>query len=284
MPLKSIMLFCATVIGFGIAFPLTNVAVSSIPSLWVATGRSSVALLVLGAFLLSSRRSFTAFKSLNAAHLCVGILTGVIPYILIAWGQTVITSSLGGVLFASTPLMTLFLGFLLFKMPFPKVSAIIGGLVGIVGVAVAFVGPTDFTDSSFHGAFATVLASASYAIGGLLLHRIRPPDIVAFSTIQLVPASFILLVISSCFSIVDLPNISMSSLVALLLLGFAGTAIPLVCLFVFIEREGAKTASVTTFFIPFVALAVGISVLGEPFLMTMLLGLFIMLAGTFLIS
>lgn len=278
------MLFCATVIGFGIAFPLTNIAVSSIPSLWVATGRSFIALAVLGAFLLFTRRTLFAFKSLNAAHIYVGILTGVIPYILIAWGQTIITSSLGGVLFASTPLLTLLLGFLLFKMPFPKVSALIGGLWGIAGVAVAFVSPVDLNNSSFHGALATILAAASYAIGGLYINRIRPTNIVAFSTIQLIPASFILLIISTYFSVVDLPNIRMSSWIALLLLGLAGTAIPLVSLFVFIAHEGAKTASATTFFIPFVAMAVGVFFLSEPFSSQMFLGLFIMLAGTFMMS
>lgn len=77
MPLVSIALFSAAMIGFGAAFSLTNIAVSSISPLWVAAGRSLVALLALGAFLLLRGRPITISKALVPAYLWVGVLTGV---------------------------------------------------------------------------------------------------------------------------------------------------------------------------------------------------------------
>jgi drug/metabolite transporter (DMT)-like permease len=281
MPLLSFVLFSVAVIGFGAAFSLTNIAVSSISPLWVAAGRSLVALVALGVFLLLRGRPIAISKALVPAYLCVGVLTGVAPYILISWGQQFIPSSLGGVLFASVPLLTLLFGFTLFKVPQPSVGALVGAVIGLGGVALAFASPDELTASALKGATATVLAAASYAIGGLILQRQNITDMAAFSTVQLVPASIILVIVAWTGSEVQLSDASSTSWMALAVLGLVGTGIPLLSLFALVGREGAKTASLTTFFIPFVALMIGVFFLDELLSAMALLGLLISLAGAY---
>lgn len=277
----SLALFSVAVTGFGAAFSLTNIAVSSISPVWVAAGRSLVALLALRAFLLLRGRPITISKALVPAYLIVGVLTGVAPYILISWGQQFIPSSLGGVLFASVPLLTLLFGFALFEMPRPSFAILAGAIIGLGGVALAFASPAELSASGLQGAIATVLAAASYAIGGLFLQRQHITDIAAFSTVQLVPASIILVVIAWTNSEAQLREACSTSWIALVVLGLAGTCIPLLSLFALVGREGAETASLTTFFIPFVALMIGAFLLDETFSATALLGLLIALAGAY---
>jgi drug/metabolite transporter (DMT)-like permease len=136
MPLISIVLF-------GAAFSLTNIAVSSISPLWVAAGRSLVALLVLGAFLLLRGRPITISKALIPAYLCVGMLTRGASYILISWGQQFIPCSLSGILFTSVPLLTLLFGFTLFKASRPNFALLTGAIIGLGGVALAFSSPAE---------------------------------------------------------------------------------------------------------------------------------------------
>lgn len=284
MPLISKLIFCGAVIGFGSAFSFTNIAVSSIPPLWVAAGRSFIALVSLGAFSLILGCSIVINRALIPTYLSVGILTGVVPYILISWGQKFIPSSLGGMLFASTPLLTLLLGFIFFKTTRPTMSAILGAVTGLVGVGLAFASPTELTFWVLWGGIATIIAAASYTLGGLVVQNVGVSDIFAFSTIQLIPATIILVFIAWTGSEYEFHNATTVSSVALLCLGLFGTSIPLVCVFAFVGREGARTASLITLFIPFVALAIGVIFLSEPFSIIVFLGLIIALAGAYWIT
>lgn len=284
MPMISKLLFSATVIGFGAAFPFTNIAVSSIPPLWVATGRSLVALLALSAFLLLRGHPITISKALIPAYLSIGVLTGVVPYLLISWGQQFIPSSLGGVLFASAPLLTLIFSFTLFRAPHPSLMALVGALIGLSGVALAFSSPDDLSVPVLQGATVTIMAAASYAVGGLLIQRQKITDIVAFSAVQLVPATIILIAIAWFSARARLDEATSTSWIALIVLGVGGTSIPLLSLFALIGREGAKTASLTTFFIPFIAILIGVIFLSEPFSATAMLGLLIALVGAYWIN
>ncbi|WP_143026830.1 EamA family transporter [Celeribacter baekdonensis] len=69
----------------------------------------------------------------------VGILTTAVPFAAIAWGETRIPSSLGGVLFASIPLFTLLLRLALATRPRhrPDRTRLRGAVIGLLGVSIA---------------------------------------------------------------------------------------------------------------------------------------------------
>lgn len=78
-------------------------------------------------------------------------------------------------------------------------------------------------------------------------------------------------------------HIANSSGAALLTLGLIGTCIPVLSLFHLIARQGAQAAALTTFFIPFAAVAIGVGLLGESFPPMALIGLLAVVLGSFLI-
>jgi drug/metabolite transporter (DMT)-like permease len=103
-------LFLVVVFGFGSAFMLNNIAVADYPPLLVAFVRALVATLAVGSFALWRGHKWATDRSSLISYLAVGILTTALPFAAIAWGQSRIPSSLGGVLFATIPLFTLFFG------------------------------------------------------------------------------------------------------------------------------------------------------------------------------
>ena len=279
----SLFLFALVVLGFGSAFSLTHVAVGTLPPLWVAAGRSLVALLGIGAFLVLRRRPVRLEMNQIRIYILIGILTGVAPYTLISWGQKYIPSSLGGVLFAASPLMTLMLGVALFKAPRPKPAALLGAAIGMTGVGLSFGSTSDLTGPFLFGALATLLAAASYALGSLILQRQRIADMVAFSAAQLVPATAMLFLIAWMADGPPVLNIAHGVSLALIALGLVGTCVPVLSLFHLVAREGAQAAALTTFFIPFAAVAIGVGLLGESFPPRAFIGLLAVVLGSVLI-
>ncbi|MBA83308.1 MAG: hypothetical protein CMO01_33545 [Thalassobius sp.] len=284
MPPRSVLFFATAVIGFGSAFSMTNVAVATMSPLWVAAGRSVIAMLALWAFLFATRRPVTFDRAHLKLYISIGTFTGVLPYLLISWGQQHIDSGLGGVLFASAPLLTLVIGYLAFNAPRPGKSTILGAILGLCGVALAFVSPLSITTSALLGSAATVSAAASYAVGGLLIQNSKTKDIIGLTALQLVPSSLILVLCATLLGGNSVQTVSVQSYSALIGLGIIGTCVPLLSLFALVAREQAKVASLTTFFIPFVALVNGTVFLNEPLAPLSIVGLLAALFGTFLIS
>ena len=114
-------------------------------------------------------------------YILIGILIGVAPYTFISWEQKNIPSSLGGVLFAASPLMALMLGAALFKAPPPESAALLGALIGMTGVGLSFGGTSDLTGPLLLGARAAALTTFfipfnSVAVGVGILEKSFPQE------------------------------------------------------------------------------------------------------------
>src|SRR5436305_8404334 len=103
------------------------------------------------------------------------------PFLLITFGERSISSSLAGILVASTPIFNALIALRI--DPEERVGGwgMAGVGIGIVGVALV-VG-VDVGGSGLLGALAVVLASVGYAVGGLFLkRRLRGVPPVALTT------------------------------------------------------------------------------------------------------
>lgn len=97
-------------LGFGSAFMVNNIAVADYPPLLVAFGSARVAMLAVGSFALWRGHRWVTDQVSLASYLAMGVVTTILPFAAIAYGQSRIPSSLGGVLFATIPLFTLSFG------------------------------------------------------------------------------------------------------------------------------------------------------------------------------
>jgi drug/metabolite transporter (DMT)-like permease len=203
------------------------------------------------------------------------------PFPLIAVGEQHVDSSLAAIIIATAPLFVALLALRFDASERVGGRRLVGLVVGLAGV-VALVGVDVAGEADeLYGAGAILLAALGYAIGPMVLKRhLADIDSRASMAGALVVASVALLP----FAAADPPDgvPPAPALVALAVLGLVCTAAGLVGYGILVAEVGAGRALVVTYVNPVVALALGIVFLDERPGLGALLGLALILVGSWL--
>ncbi len=270
---------------WGWSFLFIKVAVEGMTPSTVAAARMLLGVVVLASVVrLRGLRMPTGLVWWR--HFAVVALVGsAIPFTLLAWGEQHISSALTSVLNASTPLfaavfVAAFLGERLRPLQ-------VGGLLlGFVGVGVAAgLGGADLARSSFGGEAAAVAAGVGYAVSFAYSkrHLVSIPPVVA-ATGQLAAGTAMLLPVALATTARDGISLTPRRVLAVGLLGIFGTGIAYVLNYRSIAELGPTVASVVTYLVPVVAVAVGVAFLDEPFELRLVLGGALTVAGIDLLN
>jgi drug/metabolite transporter (DMT)-like permease len=204
-----------------------------------------------------------------------------IPFPLIAAGEVHVASSLAAIIIASVPLIgaVLALRFDHSERPTPvrALGLAIGfsGVIALVGLDVAGDGP------ELLGAGAILLAAVGYAIGPMLIkHRLAGLEPRALMGASLSVAALILTPLAALDTPRRLPSVGAFSAVAAL--GLFCTAAAFVIFTVLIREAGTSRATVITYVNPVIAVALGVTLLGERPGAGAVAGLLLILAGSWL--
>jgi drug/metabolite transporter (DMT)-like permease len=240
---------------------------------------AKVALGALGPFTVVFCRVALAALALNLVrplrreapwrtYFVMGALNNVVPFALIFWGQTHITSGLASILNATTPLFTVVVAHALTtdeKMTGSKLAAI---LLGLAGVAV-LIGPDAFArlTAGVWGQLACLGAALSYAFAGIYGRRFRAMGIapldaaagqVTASSLLILP---IMLMAEPPWALAALPPASTWAAIAGLAL--LSTALAYVLYFRILAAAGATNLLLVTFLIPVTSILLGVLFLHE---------------------
>ena len=152
-----------------------------------------------------------------------------IPAFLFAFAETQIDSAVASILNATTPIVTLLLGVILFKIVFSK-NQVIGVMVGLAGSLLLIWSGADVNPNQNYWYSTLVLAaSVCYALNVNILKKylqgLPAMAIAAGNFIVLVVPAFIVLLFSGFFSLTFKDNTVLhESLGYLLILAIVGTA------------------------------------------------------------
>lgn len=111
-PLEWLLLLTLSVLWGG-SFFFGEVALDELPPLTLVLGRVGLAAIALNLVVLVAGHQMPRDAKLWGAFLIMGALNSFVPFSLIFWGQTEITSGLASILNATTPLWTVVLAHLL---------------------------------------------------------------------------------------------------------------------------------------------------------------------------
>jgi drug/metabolite transporter (DMT)-like permease len=201
------------------------------------------------------------------------------PFLLISIGQESITSSLAGILVAGAPIFTVLLAIWLDQEERVGGLGAIGVMGGIVGVAL-LVG-VDAGGSGLWGALAVVLASFGYAVGGFYVkNRMRGVAPIGLVTATMASSALLMLPAAVAFAPDSLP--AAGPVLAVAALGVGGTGVAFVLFYGLIASEGPTRASVVAYIAPGFAVVYGVTLLGEPFTLVTLVGLSLIVGGSWL--
>lgn len=214
-------------------------------------------------------------------HLTVSALVAnAIPYTLFAVAEQTVSSSLAGVLNATTALWTLLLAVATRSDSQLTRRRAAGVALGFVGVLVLFEPWNGIAGGTAAGLLACIGAAASYGIAYIYQARFltnRGLSALSLTATQLVIAAGILALLLPFSGAIRGPE--PIAIAAVLILGVIGTGVALIINFQLIATEGATAASVVTYLVPAVALLLGVLVLDEPASLALPIGGVLILAG-----
>ncbi|HUT51619.1 MAG TPA: EamA family transporter [Alphaproteobacteria bacterium] len=265
---------------FGSSFLFVNIAVTELPPLSLAAGRALLAVPI--AYVVMRAAGFRLPPPGRAwvPLILLGFLTAAIPYSAIAWGQRHIPSGLGGILFGAIPIFSLILTPLFLRDERVTAARVAGAVIGFGGV-VLVIGPEALAgiDQQILGAGVTLAAAFSYAAGAIYARTCPDLHPVVMTAGQLVVGSVVMLIAAL---VVDAPwtlRPSAGALGALAGTAVVGTALPTILLFWLVRQAGPGNASLVTFVMPVVAVALGAAALGERLPLIAFAGLGLILIG-----
>jgi drug/metabolite transporter (DMT)-like permease len=273
--------FAAVSVLWGIPYLFIKIADDNgMPPLVLAWGRVTLGAVVL---LAISWRAGTLPGLRGRAPWLVAfaVLEIAIPFPMIALGETRVASSTAAIVIASVPLIIALLT-LRFE-PSERVTGrrLVGLLVGFAGVA-ALVGVDVSGDGGeLLGVGAILIAACGYASAPLILKRhLIDVDPTAVMAACLTIAAAIL----TPFAVVDWPTSPPSggAFAAVVVLGLLCTALALVLMAILIGAAGPARASVITYINPVIALGLGIVFLGESPGAGSVVGLVLILIGSWI--
>lgn len=271
------LLFLLVSFLWGIPYFLIKVAIEDLSPMLVVAGRIAIAALVLLP-LAAARGSLAALRGRGRPVLALAICHIAIPFLLITYGETHISSSLTGLLIAIEPVVIA----LLLARTEPLTPIRIAGLVvGFAGVAVLVGLDVSGDSKGLLGALMILVATLSYGVATILVQR-RLADVPAealtgattgISTVLLAP--FALFTLPSA----DVRPVSWGSVVVL---GLFCTALALIAFYQLIGLAGANRAGLVTYVNPVVAVLLGVLLLDEHFGLSTVAGFALVAAGCWL--
>ncbi|MDX2308251.1 MAG: DMT family transporter [Hyphomicrobium sp.] len=259
---------------WGGGFVLNDIAVQELPPATLVFVRLALAALVLVPIVRAMGYRLPTSRAHWRDFAVMAVLNNVVPFTLIAQGQTEITAGLTSVLNATSPLFAIIVAALFGGSGRPPARSWIGIVLGIAGVAV-LVGPEAILGNDTHvGAMLMILcASLCYGFSALWGRRFAgvPPLVAAAS--QLIASAVILVPVALVLDrpwTLEVPGVATWQAVGVLAL--FSTALAYVLFFRVMASSGGVNVMLVTLLIPPSAILLGHVFLAEPIVMRQIIG------------
>lgn len=266
---------------WGSSFLWIKVGLDGLPPLGVALGRCLVGAVTMWVLVAVRRLPLPRDPRLWLHLTAVGFMSCAVPFALFAWAELHVDSGVAGVYNATTPLFTLLVALAVLRSE-QATAARVGGLaLGMAGVVVVL-GPWRGTGTnSLLGQAACLAAAAAYGVAINYVRRYVSPrglDTAVQTGIQLTAAS-VMLAVAAPFGGGRAVDLTPGVTGAIVVLGALGTGIAYVVFNSLIRDVGATSASLVTFVVPVIAVALGAVALGEPVTWNLFAGAAVVIFG-----
>jgi drug/metabolite transporter (DMT)-like permease len=217
-----------------------------------------------------------------------GFVGSLLPALLFAKAQTVIDSGLAGTLNSLTPLFTLLMGLVFFKLQ-TRWYNVLGVFIAMLGaIALIYVNSESGFIFNFKYAFLVIIATLCYAFNvnfiKTYLKELKSLVITTFSFFYIgIPLTVYVLLFSEIPYKLITNTETIKGLGYLLILSIAGTGLALIFFNKLIKVSSPVFASSVTYLIPIVAIIWGV-IDGESFHLLYFLCFLLILSGIFLIN
>ncbi|MEV5683176.1 EamA family transporter, partial [Streptomyces sp. NPDC052164] len=273
--------FGALSLIWGFSFLLIKVGTDAYAPFQVTFGRLLSGTAVL-AVAMAVRRERLPRSARTWGHLGVAaFFLNALPFSLFAYAETTIPSTLAGICNATSPLWGMALSIVALSEDRPTRRRVAGLGLGFLGVLTVLGAWQGFSGLDPSGTAMALLASLSYPIGWIYVRRTLAgtgSSTLALTGSQLFVGTLQLAVVTPLFTSAPTAFPVLPTL-AVVALGALGTGLAVLLQYGLVTEVGPTTAQMVTYFIPVIATAAGVALLGEELNWNTPAGALIVLAG-----
>jgi drug/metabolite transporter (DMT)-like permease len=266
---------------WGFSFLLIKVGTAGYAPFQVTFGRLLFGTAVLVAAMVVRRQRLPRGARIWAHMAVAAFLLNALPFSLFAYAELTIPSTLAGICNATSPLWGMALSLVALSEDRPTRRRVAGLGIGFLGVLTVLGAWQGFSGLDARGTTLALLASLSYPIGWIYVRRTLAGtgySNLSLTGAQLLLATLQLAVVTPLFT--TLPSrFPLLPLLAIAALGAFGTGLAMLIQYGLVAEVGPTTAAMVTYFIPVIATAAGVALLGESLTWSTPVGAVIVLAG-----
>ncbi|WP_329308146.1 DMT family transporter [Streptomyces microflavus] len=273
--------FAALSLIWGFSFLLIKVGTEGYAPFQVTLGRLLAGTAVL-AVAMAMRRERLPRSARTWGHITVAaFFLNALPFSLFSYAELTIPSTLAGICNATSPLWGMALSVVALSEDRPTRRRVAGLGVGFLGVLTVLGAWQGFSGLDLPGTGMALLASFSYAVGWIYVRRTLAgtgSSTLTLTGSQLFVGTLQLALVTPVFTSAPetfplLPTLSV------LALGALGTGLAVLLQYGLVQEVGPTTGQMVTYFIPVIATAAGVALLGEQLSWNTPVGAVIVLAG-----
>ncbi|MFJ2832280.1 DMT family transporter [Streptomyces sp. NPDC087263] len=266
---------------WGFSFLLIKVGTEGYAPFQVTLGRLVFGTAVLAAAMAVKRERLPRGMR-TWGHLAVAaFLLNALPFSLFAYSELTIPSTLAGICNATSPLWGMALSLVALSEDRPTRRRVAGLGIGFIGVLTVLGAWQGFHGLDATGTAMALTASLCYPIGWIYVRRTLAGaghSHLSMTGAQLLLATVQLALITPLFT--TLPSrFPLVPLLAIATLGTLGTGLAVLIQYGLVSEVGPTTAQMVTYFIPVIAAAAGVAILGESLAWSTPVGAVVVLAG-----
>ena len=272
------------IVGFlwGIPYLLMKVAVADIPPPLIVVGRTLIGASILIPIAIHKKTFVSALRGIKYV-LPYAFLEMAGPWILLTNAEKSISSGLAGLLIATVPIFATVITSLRGDHSVWQPKRILGLAIGFIGI-ISLVGIESIRGTSSPKAIAMViLAAMMYAYAVIMITSNLPnDDPIAINGLAMAITSVFYMPIA--IAMWPKTAISAHAIEALIALGIFSTALAFMIFFTVLAEIGPARGSLVTYVNTAVAVVLGIIILSEPITLGIIVGLPLVLIGSYLAS
>ena len=278
-----ILIFLALI--WGSSFILIKKGLLAYSPVQVGTLRIVFASIVL--FSIAIKNLGPLFRENWKQLLTLGIISNLAPAILFAIAETHMNSSLAGMLNSLTPVFTIVVGVVFYKVKinFPLAIGLALGFAG--SLILSLVGESGALGEFNIYALYVIAATILYGFAGNLIkkfvNKFDPVVLVSLTMLMVGPIAFFILLTTDFIDVTLNHPDSLFSILSILVLGAVGTAYALGLFNQLVHQTSAIFASSVTYLIPIAAIGWGI-IDDETLFPLHFVGMTVIIVGIFLIN
>ncbi|MGW0737559.1 DMT family transporter [Streptomyces sp. NPDC002851] len=266
---------------WGFSFLLIKVGTQGYAPFHVTLGRLFFGTAVLAVAMVARRQRLP--RGLRTwGHVAVAaFFLNALPFSLFAYAELTIPSTLAGICNATSPLWGMALSLVALSEDRPTRRRVAGLGLGFLGVLTVLGAWQGFSGLDAGGTAMALLASLSYPIGWIYVRRTLAGSShsnLSLTGAQLLLATAQLALVTPLFTSAP-TSFPLLPLLAVVALGALGTGLAVLLQYGLVAEVGPTTAQMVTYFIPVIATAAGVALLGEPLAWSTPVGAVIVLVG-----